>query len=80
MPLIFLGVPEIIIPDNLKSGVTKLCYYEPDINPTYLDMAKHYGTAIIPEGLANPTTKPKWNRQSDLPSDDNSRPEKPYLL
>lgn len=35
----FGGVPEIIVPDNLKTGVTKPCYYEPDINPTYLAMA-----------------------------------------
>ena len=55
----FGGVPEIIIPDNLKSGVTKPCYYEPDINPTYLDMAKHYGTAIIPARIRKPRDKAK---------------------
>ena len=55
----FGGVPEIIIPDNLKSGVTKPCYYEPDINPTYLDMARHYGTAIIPARIGKPRDKAK---------------------
>ncbi len=55
----FGGVPEIIIPDNLKSGVTKPCYYEPDINPTYLEMAKHYGTAIIPARIRKPRDKAK---------------------
>jgi hypothetical protein len=35
----FSGVPKVVVPDNLKSGVKKACYYEPDINPTYLDMA-----------------------------------------
>jgi transposase len=55
----FGGVPEIIIPDNLKSGVTKPCYYEPDINPTYLDMANHYGTAIIPARIGKPKDKAK---------------------
>jgi transposase len=42
------GVPEIVVPDNLKSGVSKACRYEPDINPTYADMAEYYGTAVIP--------------------------------
>ena len=55
----FGGVPEIIIPDNLKFGVTKPCYYEPDINPTYLDMAMHYGTVIIPARVAKPRDKAK---------------------
>ncbi len=44
----FGGVPEIVTPDNLKSGVTKFCRYEPEINKTYLELALHYGTAIIP--------------------------------
>jgi len=37
----FGGVPEIIVPDNLKTGVTKPDYYEPEINPTYHHMACH---------------------------------------
>ena len=49
----------MIIPDNLKSGVTKPCYYEPDINPTYLGMALHYGTVIIPARVAKPKDKAK---------------------
>jgi len=44
----FHGVTQIIVPDNLKSGVNKACRYEPDINPTYQAMAAHYGVAIIP--------------------------------
>jgi len=55
----FGAVPEIITPDNLLSGVTKPCYYEPDINPTYLDMALHYGTVIIPTRIAKPKDKAK---------------------
>ena len=43
------GVPEVTVPDNLKSGVKNPCFYEPDINPTYLDMARHYGTASYPD-------------------------------
>jgi len=41
-------VPHLIVPDNLKSGVTHPCKYEPDINRSYLEMARHYGTTIIP--------------------------------
>jgi transposase len=53
------GVPELTIPDNLKSGVTKACRYEPDLNPTYLDMANHYGTAVIPARVRSPKDKAK---------------------
>lgn len=44
----FGGVPELVIPDNLKAGVTSPCYYEPDLNRTYQDMAEHYGVAVAP--------------------------------
>jgi len=53
------GVPEIIVPDNLKSGVTKANYYEPDINKTYLDFAEHYDVAIIPTRVRKPKDKAK---------------------
>jgi len=55
----FGAVPEIIIPDNLLSGVTKPSYYEPDINPTYLDLSLHYGTVIIPARVRKPKDKAK---------------------
>jgi transposase len=55
----FGGVSEIIVPDNLKSGVSRACRYEPDINPTYHDMAVHYGTAIIPARVRRPKDKAK---------------------
>lgn len=55
----FDGVSEILIPDNLKSGVTRPCRYEPDINPTYQDMAVHYGIAVIPARPRKPRDKPK---------------------
>lgn len=55
----FGGVPEIIVPDNLKTGVTKPCYYEPDINPTYHKLACHYGTVIIPARAFKPKDKAK---------------------
>ena len=41
------GTPEILVPDNLKSGVTRACRYEPDLNRTYEEMATHYSVAVI---------------------------------
>ncbi|MDD5233871.1 MAG: IS21 family transposase [Syntrophales bacterium] len=55
----FGGVPEIVVPDNPKTGVTSPCRYEPDINPTYHDMASHYGTVVIPARVARPKDKAK---------------------
>ena len=55
----FGGVSEITVPDNLKSGVTKADYFEPGINKTYHDFAKHYGTAIIPARPQKPKDKSK---------------------
>ncbi len=53
------GVPAAIVPDNLKSGVSKACRYEPDINPTYNDFARHYQTVIIPARVRKPRDKAK---------------------
>jgi len=53
------GVPEIIVPDNLKSGVTKACRYEPSVNRTYEEMASHYGVAVVPARRAKPRDKAK---------------------
>lgn len=55
----FGGVAQLTIPDNLKSGVTKPCRYEPDLNPTYQDMAEHYGTAVITARIKKPKDKAK---------------------
>jgi len=51
------GVPEILVSDNLKTGVTNPCRYEPDINPTYQDLAEHYATAVIPARARRPRDK-----------------------
>jgi transposase len=40
--------PLVLVPDNLKSAVSKACKYEPELNPTYADMAEHYGCAVLP--------------------------------
>jgi transposase len=53
------GVHELVVPDNLLSGVSKACRYEPDINPTYHEMACHYGTAIMPARVRRPKDKAK---------------------
>jgi len=55
----FGGVPEVIVPDNLKSGVTKACRYEPDLNPTYHDLACHYQTVVLPARVRKPRDKAK---------------------
>lgn len=55
----FGGVTQILVPDNLKSGVTHPCRYEPDVNPTYTDLANHYGTTVIPARPGKPKDKAK---------------------
>lgn len=55
----FGGVPEIWIPDNLKSGVTSPDRYEPDLNPTYAELARHYGAAVMPARVRKPKDKAK---------------------
>lgn len=53
------GVPELVIPDNLKSAGTKACRYEPDLNPTYQQLAAHYDTVIVPARPYKPKDKSK---------------------
>jgi transposase len=55
----FGGVPAVVVPDNLKAGVTAACYYDPDLNPTYQELARHYGTAILPTRPRKPRDKSK---------------------
>jgi transposase len=52
-------VPYIVVPDNLKSGVNDACYYEPEINRSYTDLAEHYGFTVIPARKAHPKDKAK---------------------
>jgi len=44
----FGGVPELLVPDNLKAAVTQACRYAPKINDSYAEMAAHYQTAVLP--------------------------------
>lgn len=53
------GVPALIIPDNIKSGVTSPCFYDPDLNRTYQKLAEHYGAAVVPTRIRRPRDKAK---------------------
>ena len=54
----FLGsVPALLVPDNLKSAIKRACRYEPEATSTYADMARHYGTAILPARPFHPRDK-----------------------
>ena len=53
------GVPELLVPDNLKSGVTHPSRYEPDLNPSYQELATHYGIAVLPARVRKPRDKAK---------------------
>jgi len=55
----FGGVPELVVPDNLKSAVRKTHRYEPDLNPAYQQMAAHYQIAIVPARPYKPKDKAK---------------------
>ena len=51
------GVPAAIVPDNLKSAVSKSSKYEPTLNETFADFAEHYGTTILPARAYRPRDK-----------------------
>jgi transposase len=53
----FQGVPSLIVPDNARTGVSKACRYDPDLNPTYHEMAVHYQTAVMPARPRKPRDK-----------------------
>lgn len=55
----FGGVPTTIVSDNLKSAVIRACFHEPTINRSYTDLARHYGTAILPARPYKPKDKAK---------------------
>jgi transposase len=55
----FGGVARACVPDNLKSGVTRACFYEPTVQRSYEHMAEHYGTAILPAHKGKPKHKAK---------------------
>lgn len=55
----FGGCSKLLVPDNLRSGITDSCQFEPLANPTYADLATHYRTAILPARPRRPKDKSK---------------------
>ena len=55
----FGGAVELLVPDNLRSGVTSPCRYDPEPNATYAELARHYGCAILPARPYKPKDKSK---------------------
>jgi transposase len=72
----FQGCPRLVVPDNLKSGIHKPSFYDPEINRTYARMAAHYRVGILPARPRKPRDKAKSlpsrrrgsRRRSALPS------------
>lgn len=58
----FAGVPARLVPDNLKTGVTKADLYDPKINRAYAEMAAHYGCLVDPARALKPKDKPRVER------------------
>jgi transposase len=55
----FQGTTKLLVPDNPRTGVTRACRYEPDLNRTYHEMAQHYGIAVLPARPRKPRDKAK---------------------
>jgi transposase len=53
------GVPVVVVPDNTKTAVRSPCWYDPDINLTYQELAEHYGFAVVPARTRKPKDKAK---------------------
>jgi transposase len=53
----FGGVAEVTVPDNLRSAVTRACAYDPELNPTYAELAGHYDTVVLPARVRKPRDK-----------------------
>jgi transposase len=55
----FGGAPRLIVPDNARTGVSRACRYDPDLNPTYQEWALHYGVGVVPARPYKPRDKAK---------------------
>ena len=53
----FGGVPQVIIPDNIKTAVITPDVTEPVLNRSYNDLANHYSAAIVPARSGRPKDK-----------------------
>lgn len=54
----FGGTGRLLVPDNLRTGVTRADRYEPVLNPAYMRLAEHYSTAVVPARVRRPRDKP----------------------
>ena len=55
----FSGAPRLLVPDNLRTGVSRACRYDPDLNPTYQEFAMHYDVGVVPARPRHPKDKAK---------------------
>jgi len=53
------ALPEVLVPDNLKAGVSSPCYYEPTLNASYAELARFYEIAVVPARVRKPRDKAK---------------------
>jgi transposase len=53
------ALPLVLVPDNLKSGVTKPDYYEPVLNQEYAELARFYELSVLPARVRKPRDKAK---------------------
>jgi len=61
----YRGVAAVTVPDNLKAGVTRACWYDPEVNPSYLELARCYNTIVLP---ARPRKPRDYPEDSVIPS------------
>ena len=73
----FGGCPALIVPDNLRSGVSAACRYDPDLNPSYQQWAEHYQMAVLPARPYRPRDKAKAEVRVLMPVA--RRPQQPPL-
>ena len=73
----FGGVPRLVVPDNLKSGVHKASFYDPEINRTYGAMAAHYGVGILPARPRQAAGQGQGRGRGPIRPDLHSRPVAP---
>ena len=64
----FGSAPRLLIPDNLKSGVNKSSFYDPEINRSYGKMAAHYNVGVVPARPRKPKDKAKVEAGVSLPN------------
>ncbi|NRA55759.1 MAG: IS21 family transposase [Gammaproteobacteria bacterium] len=53
------GTPVMVVPDNLRSAVSRSCRYDPELNPSYQQLAEHYSVAVVPARPYKPKDKAK---------------------